>query len=233
MKALSIITLFALFAIPHTADAGCRGCGCRGGPGWRKANGQCASWADGGGGGYTYTPTTTTYVPAVATKVVAAPKKKKTPPPKYEWGAQYSYTMIHPTTNKWVQFREYKFFQGGDKEKEVRHTLGTFGDWTCYLEFSRLYVDSLPDTDQQYVTFGCENKNGAKTHAVTSESFVKPNSLGMDEGPFGGREEFYLDTETRNHISIVVVSCDDRTVECNAFKTLGERWNGKYLSLDR
>lgn len=29
-----------------TGDSGSGGCGSRGGPGWRKANGQCASWSD-------------------------------------------------------------------------------------------------------------------------------------------------------------------------------------------
>lgn len=41
---LAIMLAVATLTAPSVAEAGCRGCGCRGGPGIRLANGRCASW---------------------------------------------------------------------------------------------------------------------------------------------------------------------------------------------
>lgn len=77
MKSIIALATVALTMMIGNDATACSGCGCRGGPGWRKANGQCASWADGGGSRYsTTTPAPkSNYAPAVH-KTVAAPKKK-------------------------------------------------------------------------------------------------------------------------------------------------------------
>jgi hypothetical protein len=41
---LKAVFLLALITSPASADCFCKGCGCKGGPGWRGPNDQCVSF---------------------------------------------------------------------------------------------------------------------------------------------------------------------------------------------
>lgn len=43
---LALALQIILHPAPHIAPIACSGCSCRGGPGYRKPNGKCASWKE-------------------------------------------------------------------------------------------------------------------------------------------------------------------------------------------
>lgn len=43
---LFFVSLCFLLLAVHREAVGCSGCGCRGGPGYRAADGRCVGWAD-------------------------------------------------------------------------------------------------------------------------------------------------------------------------------------------
>lgn len=46
MRARLLIALLCLLPQTEAASAGCSGCGCRGGPGYRGPSGRCVGWSD-------------------------------------------------------------------------------------------------------------------------------------------------------------------------------------------
>lgn len=149
MKYISVVLVFiSSIAISNNADAGCRGCGCRGGPGWRKANGQCASWAD-GGGGYGYTPAySSNHIPAPPTpkKILTRNERKA----RFKWAVMF----LDPKTDI-----QYKFLTNTTDKKLTYKILDSDG-WVCQIDISPIFFgdDDKIDLDKQSAELSCYNK---------------------------------------------------------------------------
>ena len=222
MKTLSIITLLALFAIPHTADACCRGCGCRGGPGWRKANGQCASWADGGGGGYVQAPTPTTYVSPIPVKPkrVEAPKKKK-PYQNFEWAVKIDVSKMEPVNGNTLK-TNYFFKSNHSKTKgEQYELLKTEDGWTCKLSLSQINGDSY--FRNQWADVICSNGKvevSALTKGKIMDVYEWDNTLEkQDIEQFPPVESgYHLTTESGYTLYVSLSICEIDIGLCSVYK---------------